>query len=151
MRTSFRVAGAAAGVVLSLGAALQVPAADADTPALSTEIVVQAAADADLAAAAEADVAAMSASEQAASVVMGHIPTTDAATLRSYMETTGIGGFILMGANIPADEAGLRALTAALTIDPARSDCAVISVKISRSSSRSSSGGLSSTVAAASP
>ena len=120
MRTSFRVAGAAAGVVLSLGAALQVPAADADTPALSTEIVVQAAADADLAAAAEADVAAMSASEQAASVVMGHIPTTDAATLRSYMETTGIGGFILMGANIPADEAGLRALTAALTIDPAR-------------------------------
>lgn len=122
MRTSFRVAGAAAGVVLGLGAALQMPAtaADAGTSAVSTEIVVQAAADSELAAAAEGAVAAMSVREQAASVVMGHIPTTDAATLRSYMETTGIGGFILMGANIPADEAGLRTLTAALTIDPAR-------------------------------
>lgn len=122
MRTSFRVAGAAAGVVLGLGATLQVPAtaADAGTSAVSTEIVVQAAADADLAAASEAAVAAMSVREQAASVVMGHIPTTDAATLRSYMEITGIGGFILMGANIPAEEAGLRTLTAALTIDPAR-------------------------------
>lgn len=119
---SYRVAGAAACVAVALGAALQAPAnaADVDTSPVSTEIVVQAAADADLAAAAEAAVAAMSIQDQAASVVMGHIPTTDAATLRSYMETTAVGGFILMGANIPADEASLRALTAALTIDPAR-------------------------------
>lgn len=58
--------------------------------------------------------------QQAASVVMGHIPTTDAAALRAYMESTGIGGFILMGANVPADEAALREVTAALTVDPAR-------------------------------
>ncbi|MBW9094752.1 glycoside hydrolase family 3 protein [Microbacterium jejuense] len=69
--------------------------------------------------AAAARVAAMSVRERAASVVMGHIPTTDAAALRSYMESTGIGGFLLMGANVPGDEASLRALTAALTLDPA--------------------------------
>lgn len=62
---------------------------------------------------------AMSTRELAASVVMGHIPTTDAATLSSYMTQTGIGGFILMGANIPGDEASLRAITTALTPDPA--------------------------------
>lgn len=62
---------------------------------------------------------AMSLREQAASVVMGHIPTTDAASLHDYMASTGIGGFILMGANIPASEDQLRALTTALTINPA--------------------------------
>lgn len=62
---------------------------------------------------------AMTVREQAASVVMGHIPTTDAAALRAYMESTGIGGFLLMGANIPGDEATLRGLTDALTLDPA--------------------------------
>ncbi|MCW3494656.1 glycoside hydrolase family 3 N-terminal domain-containing protein [Microbacterium sp. SSM24] len=64
-------------------------------------------------------VAAMSLRERAASVVMGHIPTTDTAALRDYMASTGIGGFILMGANIPASESALRDVTAALTIDPA--------------------------------
>ena len=68
-------------------------------------------------AAARERVAGMTSREQAAAVVMGHVPTTDAAALRSYMETTGIGGFLLMGANIPDDEAALRALTAALTVD----------------------------------
>lgn len=43
--------------------------------------------------------------EKAASVVMGHVPGTDPTALRAYMSQTGIGGFILMGANIPADEA----------------------------------------------
>ncbi|WP_260857203.1 glycoside hydrolase family 3 N-terminal domain-containing protein [Microbacterium sp. 1.5R] len=42
----------------------------------------------------------MSTAEQAASVVMGHIPTTDPAALAAYM-TQGFGGFILMGANVP--------------------------------------------------
>ena len=60
----------------------------------------------------------MSTREKAASVVMGHIPTTDAAALAGYMTATGIGGFILMGANIPATEAQLRQVTASLTIDP---------------------------------
>ncbi len=66
---------------------------------------------------AAARVAGMSTREKAASVVMGHMPTTDAATLAEYMGRTGIGGFILMGANIPATEAQLRQLTAALTVD----------------------------------
>lgn len=68
---------------------------------------------------AEQAVAAMTLRERAASVVMGHIPTTDAAALRSYMESSGAGGFLLMGENIPADQATLEALTAALVIDAA--------------------------------
>ena len=64
-------------------------------------------------------VSAMSLREKAAAVVMGHVPTTDAGALRGYMQQTGIGGFILMGANIPPDEAGTQSVTQALTIDPA--------------------------------
>ncbi len=59
----------------------------------------------------------MSVAEKAASVVMGHVPTTDAGALADYVSRTGIGGFILMGANIPATEAQLRQLTAAMTTD----------------------------------
>ena len=62
-------------------------------------------------------VAAMTTAEQAASVVMGHIPTTDLAALNSYM-AQGLGGFILMGGNIPATDAELRAITTALAPDP---------------------------------
>lgn len=60
----------------------------------------------------------MTTAEQASSVVMGHIPTTDPAALRAYM-SQGLGGFILMGANIPATDAELTALTQALTPDSA--------------------------------
>ena len=63
-------------------------------------------------------VAQMSTVEQATSIVMGHIGGTDAAAFRAYMQS-GLGGFILMGGNIPGTEAELRALTGALTIDPA--------------------------------
>lgn len=63
-------------------------------------------------------VADMTVAEQAASIVMGHIGGTDAAALRSYMES-GLGGFILMGANIPATDTELRNLTTALTVDSA--------------------------------
>lgn len=63
-------------------------------------------------------VAEMTTAEQAASIVMGHIPTTDAAALHAYMQQ-GLGGFILMGANIPATDGELQTLTAALTVDPA--------------------------------
>lgn len=59
----------------------------------------------------------MTTAQQAASIVMGHIPTTDTAALSSYM-AQGLGGFILMGANIPATDAELTALTASLTVDP---------------------------------
>lgn len=118
MGKTARITGVSAGLALVLG--VVVPAsADPVTPA-PPEIVVQPADGHGLSEAARAAVAGMSVREQAASVVMGHIPTTDAAALRAYMESTGIGGFILMGANIPDDEAALRDLTDALTIDPAR-------------------------------
>jgi len=61
----------------------------------------------------------MSVRERAASIVMGHIPTTDPAALHSYMASTGAGGFLLMGANIPGDQAALQAITSALTVDAA--------------------------------
>lgn len=62
-------------------------------------------------------VADMTTAEQAASVIMGHIPTTDPAALNAYM-TQGLGGFILMGANVPAAAGDLPAITAALAVDP---------------------------------
>lgn len=89
------------------------------SPEPTATVRVEAAPPDDLDAAASRAVAGMSLREQAASVVMGHIPTTDAASLRAYIQATGIGGFILMGANIPADEAALREVTSALTPDPA--------------------------------
>ncbi|MBD7958695.1 glycoside hydrolase family 3 protein [Microbacterium sp. Sa4CUA7] len=82
-------------------------------------VVVVPADEAALATHAERLVAAMSTRERAASVVMGHIPTSDPATLHDYMSGDALGGFILMGANVPGDEAGLRRVTDSLTIDPA--------------------------------
>lgn len=61
-------------------------------------------------------VADMTVQEQAASIVMGHIAGTDPAALRQYMRS-GLGGFILMGSNIPASAGELRAVTAALAGD----------------------------------
>ncbi|SJN43110.1 Beta-hexosaminidase [Microbacterium esteraromaticum] len=66
---------------------------------------------------AEAAVDAMTTAEQAASVVMGHISSADPAAVREYM-ASGLGGFILMGGNIPGDAAQLHELTAAMAIDP---------------------------------
>lgn len=82
-------------------------------------VVVVPADEAARAAHAERLVEDMSTRERAASVVMGHIPTTDPAALHDYMSADGLGGFILMGANVPGDEAALRQVTAALTTDPA--------------------------------
>jgi len=83
------------------------------------EATVRVVAATDLGSEAHDRVAAMTTREKAASVVMGHIPTADAGALAGYMAGTGIGGFILMGANIPSTEAELRHVTAALTVDPA--------------------------------
>lgn len=63
-------------------------------------------------------VAGMTTSEQAASVIMGHIPQTDPAQLAAYM-AQGLGGFLLMGANIPATPQELAGITAVLVPDPA--------------------------------
>lgn len=60
----------------------------------------------------------MTTAEQAASIVMGHVSSTDPEELRGYMQG-GLGGFILMGGNIPGTEEELETLTSALTIDPA--------------------------------
>lgn len=90
----------------------------ADSAALTGDVEVVAADEESAAKAAAARVAAMSVAEQAASVVMGHIGTTDASALSSYM-AAGFGGFILMGPNMPSTEAELRALTAALATDAA--------------------------------
>ncbi|WEK60067.1 MAG: glycoside hydrolase family 3 N-terminal domain-containing protein [Candidatus Microbacterium colombiense] len=101
----------AAGLLpTSAGGTTEVPAAAA--PAGSDAVSGPAARAATL-------VSEMSTAEQAASIVMGHIGGTNAAALRDYM-TGGLGGFILMGANIPPSEGELRKLTAALTVDPLR-------------------------------
>jgi beta-N-acetylhexosaminidase len=115
-----RIAQRAAGVLIAVSIAMPAAAskAEPDAPPASA-VTVEAASAEDTVRAAEAAVAAMSTKERAASVVMGHIPATDPAALRAYMEASGIGGFILMGANIPADEPALRAVTTALTVDSA--------------------------------
>jgi beta-N-acetylhexosaminidase len=109
----------AAAVSLALLTTPQAAAEVSDVAEPTGEVVVRAAGEGDVLARAESLVQTLSTREKAASVVMGHIPSIDPAALRAYMQSSGIGGFILMGANIPADEAALRALTAALTIDPA--------------------------------
>lgn len=90
-----------------------------DAPAATGDVRVQAADPGGTAKEAALRVAAMPLRDRAAAVVMGHIPSQDPAVLREYMTRTGIGGFILMGSNIPASENALRELTSALTIDPA--------------------------------
>lgn len=106
-------------LLVATGVAWQ-PSSAATNESTSAEAVIVEAAPSDVTrVAAEARVAAMSTREKAASLVMGHLPMTDPSALRAYMESTGIGGFILMGANIPGSESELRAITDALTVDSA--------------------------------
>ncbi|HEX5857170.1 MAG TPA: glycoside hydrolase family 3 N-terminal domain-containing protein [Microbacterium sp.] len=119
-----RLSGLAIGVglvtaTLAAPASATTPTPASEPDAQGSRVRVEAAPAGATADAASAIVARLSTRERAASVVMGHVPSTDAGALRAYMQTTGIGGFILMGANIPGSEAELRAVTAALTIDPA--------------------------------
>ncbi len=58
-------------------------------------------------------VAAMTPRQKAGAVVMGHLPSTDPAAVREYMEQTGAGGFIVLGANVAGSESALRALAEA--------------------------------------
>lgn len=120
LRRRFGAVGAAAFVALALATA---PAAAAPAAAAADLSVHGGVARAGTSSSAtdgraEALVSEMTTAEQAASIVMGHIPTTDAAVVHGYMEQ-GLGGFILMGANIPATDGELRSLTSALTVDPA--------------------------------
>lgn len=105
-----------AGVLLSGGSAV---GDDHSDPAIAVAASAEATPSSreSLRAHASALVAAMTTEQRAASIVMGHIPTTDAAALTAYMQQ-GLGGFLLMGANIPADESQVTTLTTALTVDP---------------------------------
>lgn len=118
MRRSSRsvlACGVAAALLAGAIAPASASASPADPAAEPETGTVTVLAGADAAAEAGDLVAALSLREKAASLVMGHIPTTDPAALTAYMAQDGIGGFILMGANIPPTEAELRALTDALT------------------------------------
>ena len=121
MRAARRLLGVAAGIVsagMVLAPATGTAAGDATSgEAAGSTVTVQAAEDAAITAQAERLVAGMSTRERAASVVMGHIATSDPAALREYMVSTGAGGFILMGSNVPGDEDALRDVTRALTVD----------------------------------
>ena len=117
MRTGRLLAAAGASIALAVAGAAPV-GASAPSPPPSAVAVEPATSDV-LSVRAAAIVAQQSIRERAAGIVMGHIPTSDPAAVRAYIESSGVGGFILMGANVAATEAELRAFTAALTIDPA--------------------------------
>lgn len=68
--------------------------------------------------AAEAWVERATIRELAGSVVMASIPSTDTELLHRLMSESSLGGFILMGANVPGSQDRLRELTAALAVDP---------------------------------
>lgn len=64
-------------------------------------------------------VAALTPRELAASVIMSSVPGTDPSALHVFMQSTGLGGFILMGNNVPGSPEALPALTQALAVDSA--------------------------------
>lgn len=67
---------------------------------------------------ATAIVEALDTRQQLASILMGTTPGTDSNVLAGYAEGNGLGGFVLMGDNVPGDPAALTALTAGLSPDP---------------------------------
>lgn len=106
----------AAGVIIALGI-FAVPGAVSAPPAAARPTAAHGPSESGPAAEANRIVEKMTIAEQAASIVMGHLPTTDTAVLSVYMQESGIGGFILMGENVPPSEGELRAVTAALDAD----------------------------------
>lgn len=67
---------------------------------------------------AEDRLATMTLPEKVASLLMLHRPGTDAGSLRSFVDTHGLGGLILMGDNVPGSVDELAALTAGVSADP---------------------------------
>lgn len=66
----------------------------------------------------ETRLASMSLRQKVASLLMLHRPGTDGTALRAFVDQYGLGGFILMGDNIPSGMAALRAETTAISSDP---------------------------------
>lgn len=61
---------------------------------------------------------ARSTRDNVAGIVMGTMGGTDADALRAFVDELGLGGFLLMGDNVPASPEALAELTARLTVDP---------------------------------
>lgn len=55
--------------------------------------------------------------ELVGSVIMASFASTDGSAIHDLMAASGLGGFILMGPNIPASPDELAALTSAMTVD----------------------------------
>lgn len=61
---------------------------------------------------------AMTVEERIASLLLVHVPGTDAGPIRATIEATGVAGVILMGDNVAGTAAQLAPLVAALSADP---------------------------------
>ena len=60
----------------------------------------------------------MTNSQKIASMLMLHLAGTDGAALGAFAHETGVGGLILMGDNVPADESLMTVMTGAMQFDP---------------------------------
>jgi beta-N-acetylhexosaminidase len=67
---------------------------------------------------AQARLADMTLREKVASLLMIHVPGTDAAPIRAVLDATGVAGVIYMGNNVPASVAELAEVSTALSRDP---------------------------------
>ena len=121
-RGALLTAAAAAALVYaaaSAGHASVDPSADPVTGGSVLDVRVVAADDAALTRRAIELVGTMTPRQKAGAVVMGHLPSSDPRAVRSYMEQTGAGGFIVMGSNVSGSESALRALSLSASVDPA--------------------------------
>jgi beta-N-acetylhexosaminidase len=66
----------------------------------------------------DARLAGMSLREKLAAMLMLHYPGTDPDALHDFMASTGAGGFILMGDNVPGTADSVAPVSAALAVDP---------------------------------
>jgi len=108
----------ALAVVVALTGAVAGGAPAAAAPPASAAAVGPATREEVAAALAGAIVDGMTVRERASAVVMGHIGGTDARRLGAYVREGGLGGFILMGSNVPESQGELRRVTDALRGGP---------------------------------
>lgn len=116
-RAGVRGAGLAALAVAGAAASVLAPSAASAAPEEAAPVVVQPAEEDVTAERAAELVASLDVRERAGLVVMGYAAGTDGEGLRGYLEESGIGGLILMGDNVPGDEAALTGMTDAIAGD----------------------------------